>query len=381
MVDDDERTHYLLSVVRASLAIEKAGACQTLQNETDPWAGQDLAQALRQTGPQGPSALRARWKQSWEQRGGGNVARRREESDPWNGLSLAQALRPSLQDRKPDDSLPKGPSLTATKNPRQQVEDSFGGLSLSDVFRRSAPRRALPAPSPVRDVITARIATSNVSPNDDWHGQSLAEVLVPSRRREARTDPAAYEPRRRRDSHDSLRDWGGGLGDVLVRHSRSNRHPPAFEPTRRQRPRRQSALGGDRLTDAIAYRQRPDDRLDAEHRRLSTFEPARTDYLRDDELTYERLLALDAAEAQPNDKLIAHRRKVIANVLSTVIYDAAANASDGHDRSCVVCLDAFNDAESLKQLPCRHLFHRRCIAKWLEHDMRCPTCRRDILSE
>lgn len=97
--------------------------------------------------------------------------------------------------------------------------------------------------------------------------------------------------------------------------------------------------------------------------------------MRDDEMTYERLLALDAPAAKDN-KLSRERRKQVEKVLKSKVYDPSDK-----DTSCVVCLEEFSSRDKqIKQLPCRHLFHRKCISKWLDHDLRCPTCRTDILS-
>jgi hypothetical protein len=30
--------------------------------------------------------------------------------------------------------------------------------------------------------------------------------------------------------------------------------------------------------------------------------------------------------------------------------------------------------------PCDHLFHRDCLARWMDHKHECPTCRADLPS-
>ncbi|XXG48141.1 hypothetical protein AAC387_Pa02g2664 [Persea americana] len=42
---------------------------------------------------------------------------------------------------------------------------------------------------------------------------------------------------------------------------------------------------------------------------------------------------------------------------------------------CTVCLEAFEAGKDAKRMPCGHLFHDRCISKWLARDRSCPTCR------
>ncbi|KAJ1453388.1 hypothetical protein M885DRAFT_426595, partial [Pelagophyceae sp. CCMP2097] len=48
------------------------------------------------------------------------------------------------------------------------------------------------------------------------------------------------------------------------------------------------------------------------------------------------------------------------------------------DTACVICLEDFVDREKVKKLPCKHVYHNACIRKWLQQDMRCPTCRAAI---
>ncbi|XP_046911587.2 E3 ubiquitin-protein ligase ARK2C [Dermatophagoides farinae] len=40
---------------------------------------------------------------------------------------------------------------------------------------------------------------------------------------------------------------------------------------------------------------------------------------------------------------------------------------------CIICSDQLTSP--LEQLPCKHLFHQKCLAKWFEFDLRCPICR------
>ncbi|GIX74356.1 hypothetical protein CEXT_110671 [Caerostris extrusa] len=41
---------------------------------------------------------------------------------------------------------------------------------------------------------------------------------------------------------------------------------------------------------------------------------------------------------------------------------------------CSVCLDT-SRRKNMKYLPCSHVFHRKCINRWLKKDRRCPICR------
>ena len=47
---------------------------------------------------------------------------------------------------------------------------------------------------------------------------------------------------------------------------------------------------------------------------------------------------------------------------------------------CIVCYADFKDEDQLSELACddRHIFHTECIQKWLETDLRCPICKKDV---
>ncbi|XP_074559661.1 brassinosteroid-responsive RING protein 1-like, partial [Curcuma longa] len=55
----------------------------------------------------------------------------------------------------------------------------------------------------------------------------------------------------------------------------------------------------------------------------------------------------------------------------------------GGGRGCVVCLCEFEaEAEVRRLTNCRHVFHRGCLDRWLEHGPgTCPLCRAPLLPE
>ena len=54
-------------------------------------------------------------------------------------------------------------------------------------------------------------------------------------------------------------------------------------------------------------------------------------------------------------------------------------SSARNQNTCVICLDEFEDDESVTVLPqCHHIYHRECINKWLNVNQICPICRCSI---
>ncbi|XP_067329596.1 E3 ubiquitin-protein ligase RNF126 [Anolis sagrei] len=50
----------------------------------------------------------------------------------------------------------------------------------------------------------------------------------------------------------------------------------------------------------------------------------------------------------------------------------------GSGLECPVCKEDYEAGESVRQLPCNHLFHDGCIVPWLEQHDTCPVCRKSL---
>ena len=50
----------------------------------------------------------------------------------------------------------------------------------------------------------------------------------------------------------------------------------------------------------------------------------------------------------------------------------------GADTDCSICIEAYQDSDLLRRLPCLHLFHQECIDRWLGINVRCPICKFEI---
>ncbi len=48
---------------------------------------------------------------------------------------------------------------------------------------------------------------------------------------------------------------------------------------------------------------------------------------------------------------------------------------------CPICLSKYRITDKIKELPCRHIFHKKCLKKWFERSDNCPLCKFDIKDE
>ena len=82
--------------------------------------------------------------------------------------------------------------------------------------------------------------------------------------------------------------------------------------------------------------------------------------------------------------------EALANVIRTLMEDEAMRVAPAtkssvdklekvkiklHDK-CSICLEEFvSEIEEVARKPCSHVYHTRCIIKWLEFNHLCPLCR------
>jgi hypothetical protein len=50
------------------------------------------------------------------------------------------------------------------------------------------------------------------------------------------------------------------------------------------------------------------------------------------------------------------------------------------ETECIICLETYNDLNSITRMHCNHVFHTSCIDKWISKspEHKCPMCRRSI---
>ena len=47
-------------------------------------------------------------------------------------------------------------------------------------------------------------------------------------------------------------------------------------------------------------------------------------------------------------------------------------------KKCTICLGDYKLGDKISYLPCFHLYHSKCIKKWLKYSKICPLCKKEV---
>ncbi|KAI8901687.1 hypothetical protein BC833DRAFT_576274 [Globomyces pollinis-pini] len=55
--------------------------------------------------------------------------------------------------------------------------------------------------------------------------------------------------------------------------------------------------------------------------------------------------------------------------------ESTLELEDGDEATCTICLCEYEEGDRLRQLGCKHHFHKECIDEWLHLNSKCPLCK------
>ncbi|XP_006344901.1 E3 ubiquitin-protein ligase At4g11680 [Solanum tuberosum] len=58
--------------------------------------------------------------------------------------------------------------------------------------------------------------------------------------------------------------------------------------------------------------------------------------------------------------------------------DLTNSALQNENSECCICLAKYGDKEDIRQLPCSHIFHLKCVDQWLRIISCCPLCKQQL---
>ena len=101
-----------------------------------------------------------------------------------------------------------------------------------------------------------------------------------------------------------------------------------------------------------------------------------------DEYYFEEAEDNDENEENEEDVEIFNRKKKKYMMeLDEFQYKHLKKYSALKEDKCPRCLQKYKSADIIKEFPCKHIFHKNCIFKWLKQSNVCPICKHDISEE
>lgn len=76
-------------------------------------------------------------------------------------------------------------------------------------------------------------------------------------------------------------------------------------------------------------------------------------------------------------------KKEKLDIIKKKINDISKNNIDFVKQSCSICLEEYEQKNRKKivELPCKHIYHKRCLLKWMNIKTTCPICRFNLLEQ
>ena len=82
---------------------------------------------------------------------------------------------------------------------------------------------------------------------------------------------------------------------------------------------------------------------------------------------------------EEDENQIFNRKKVKKKKKMTEFeYKNIKKYSSIKEKKCCICLEKYKSSDIIKEYPCKHIFHKSCIFKWLKESNLCPICKHDI---
>ncbi|XP_019171280.1 PREDICTED: E3 ubiquitin-protein ligase At1g63170-like [Ipomoea nil] len=60
--------------------------------------------------------------------------------------------------------------------------------------------------------------------------------------------------------------------------------------------------------------------------------------------------------------------------------ESTISGLENEHQECSICLASYREKEEIRQLPCSHIFHLKCVDQWLRITSSCPLCKKKLES-
>lgn len=86
-------------------------------------------------------------------------------------------------------------------------------------------------------------------------------------------------------------------------------------------------------------------------------------------------------EDEVDIELFNRKKKKFILELDEFQYKHLKKYSALKEDKCPICLQKYKSSDIIKEFPCKHIFHKSCIFKWLKQSNVCPICKHDLSDE
>ena len=81
------------------------------------------------------------------------------------------------------------------------------------------------------------------------------------------------------------------------------------------------------------------------------------------------------------DDILLKKRAELILELDEFQYKHISKYSSRKEDSCAICLQKFKGTDIIKEFCCKHIFHKKCLLKWLQNSNNCPLCKHNLMDD
>ena len=86
-------------------------------------------------------------------------------------------------------------------------------------------------------------------------------------------------------------------------------------------------------------------------------------------------------EDNNNNNILIKKRAELILELDEFQYKHISKYSSRKEDTCAICKQTFKGTDIIKEFCCKHIFHKKCLLKWLQTSNICPLCKHNLMDD
>ena len=82
-----------------------------------------------------------------------------------------------------------------------------------------------------------------------------------------------------------------------------------------------------------------------------------------------------------NNNILNKKRAELILELDEFQYKHISKYSSRKEDTCAICKQTFKGTDIIKEFCCKHIFHKKCLLKWLQNSNICPLCKHNLMDD